>query len=414
MNGAQSPGPGPSGQGEAEAAKDGGSPPDLVVVATRVFDGEAFQADRAVVVRDGRVLDVTSRPPACGRLVRLPPDAILAPGFVDIQVNGGGGVLLNDDPSPAAIARIAAAHRRAGGTTSFLPTLISDTRPAIEAAIAGVAEAIASGVPGVLGIHLEGPFLSRQRPGIHDPARLAEIMPGDIELLTGLGESGVTLITLAPEAVPPGTVAALVSRGARVCAGHTADDGSAIRAALDEGLSGITHLFNAMSQLGSREAGAVGIALTDERAFAGIIADGHHVGPTALTIARRLKGAARLMLVTDAMPPVGTADTQFTLFGRMIHRTDDRLAAEDGTLAGAVLTMAGAVRHMTAHGGASWEEALRMASLTPARFLGLDHRIGRIAPGCRADFVVLDGTLSVLGTCIAGLMDLPSGTGAST
>lgn len=379
---------------------------DLVIAAERVFDGEAFLEDRAVVVGGGRILDVTAHAPPAHRLVRLPPGAILAPGFVDIQVNGGGGVLLNDDPSPAAIARIGAAHRRFGGTTSFLPTLISDTRTAIEAAIAAVAQAIAAGVPGVLGIHLEGPFLSPKRPGIHDPTRLAQIIPGDVELLTSLGERGVTLITLAPEVVPPGTVATLVARRARVCAGHTADEGRATQAAIEEGLSGFTHLFNAMSQLGSREPGAVGIALTDERTFAGIIMDGHHVGPTSLTVARRMKGATRLMLVTDAMPPVGTADTHFTLFGRTIRRHDGRLVAEDGTLAGAVLTMAGAVSHMTVQAGASLEEALSMASTTPARFLGLDDRIGRITPGHRADFVVLDRALSVLGSCIGGQLDL--------
>lgn len=382
--------------------------PDLVIVADRVFDGEVSRPACAVSVRAGHIVDLTSEPPEAARHVRLPPGAILAPGFVDIQVNGGGGVLLNDDPSPTGIACIAAAHRRVGGTTSLLPTLISDRRDVIRAAISGVAQAIAANVPGILGIHLEGPFLSPLRPGIHDPARLAQIQEGDVALLTSLGDNGVTLVTLAPEVVPPGWVAALVARGARVCAGHSADDGRATKAALDEGLTGFTHLFNAMTQLGSREAGVVGIALTDDRAFTGIIADGHHVGPTALAIARRLKGADRLMLVSDAMPPVGatTLEATFTLFGRTIHRDGDRLTGADGTLAGAALTMAGAVHHMIAQGGATLEEALTMASLTPARFLGLDGTIGRIAPGHRADFVMLDVDLSVLGTCIAGKLSV--------
>ncbi|ACL56590.1 N-acetylglucosamine-6-phosphate deacetylase [Methylobacterium nodulans] len=381
--------------------------PDRVIAAERVFDGEVFLGARAVVVRGGQIADLTAQPPPGLPLVRLPPGTILAPGFVDLQVNGGGGVLLNDDPTPAAIARIAAAHR-SGGTTALLPTLISDHRPVIRAAIAAVAEAIAAGMPGILGIHLEGPFLSPRRPGIHDPARLAAFEPGDVELLTGLGSRGITLITLAPEIAPPGTVSALVARGARVSAGHTADDGTAFRAALDEGLSGATHLFNAMSQLGPREAGAVGIALTDPRVFAGIIADGHHVGDTALAIARRLKGPERLMLVTDAMSPVGDprGGTRFTLFGRTITREGDRLTGPDGTLAGSALTMAGAVRHMASRGGASLEEAMTMASLTPARWLGLDHRIGRIAPGCAADLVVLDADLAVRGTCLRGDLEL--------
>jgi N-acetylglucosamine-6-phosphate deacetylase len=385
--------------------------PDLVIAAERLFDGEAFSRDRFVVIRGGRIADVTADRPAGVDPVRLAPGSVLAPGFVDVQVNGGGGVLFNDDPTPRGIARIAAAHRRLGGTTSLLPTLISDTRAAIQAAIAGVSGAIAAGVPGILGIHLEGPFLSPRRPGIHDPARLAKFLPGDVELLTSLGERGITLVTLAPEAVPPDAVPALVARGALVSAGHTADDGCAIRAALDAGLTGFTHLFNAMSQLGPREAGAVGIALTDERAFAGIIADGHHVGDTALALARRMKGRARLMLVTDAMPPVGDPDAgaTFTLFGRTIHRDGDRLTGADGTLAGAALTMAGAVRHMQMRGGASLEEALAMASLTPARFLSLDRQIGRIAPTFAADLVVLDAGCAVLGTAVRGDLDLTGG-----
>jgi N-acetylglucosamine-6-phosphate deacetylase len=380
-----------------------GAQDHCALAVERVFDGERMLGDRVVVLRGGRIADVTAEPPANVPLVQLPAGAVLAPGFIDCQVNGGGGVLLNDDSSVIGIARIAAAHRK-GGSTALLPTLITDTRPAIRAAIEGVAEAIRAGVPGILGIHLEGPFLSPQRIGIHDPGRLAEFGPGDAELLTGLGTRGITLVTLAPERVPAGAVADLVARGARVCAGHTADAGPAIRAAVAEGLTGFTHLFNAMSQIGPREAGAVGVALAEEATFAGIIADGHHVGGDQLRLALRLKGRDRLMLVSDAMPPVGDtrADTAFTLFGRRIVRTGDRLTGEDGTLAGAAITMAEAVRHMRTHGGASLEEALAMASLTPARFLGLDARLGRIAPGFAADLVALTAEGDVLGTWIGG------------
>ncbi|ACA15057.1 N-acetylglucosamine-6-phosphate deacetylase [Methylobacterium sp. 4-46] len=379
------------------------SSPGLALAAPRVFDGEAELGPRTLVIRDGRIEDLAAEPPPGLPCTILPPGTILAPGFVDLQVNGGGGALLNDAPTPGTLARIAAAHRR-GGTTSLLPTLISDHRPVIRAAVAAVAEAIAAGMPGILGIHLEGPFLSPRRPGIHDPARLAAFAPGDVDLLTGLGARGVTLVTLAPEVAPPGTVAALVARGARVSAGHTADDGTAFRRALAEGLTGATHLFNAMSQLTAREEGAVGVALVDDRVFAGIIADGHHVGDTALVLALRLKGPGRLMLVTDAMPPVGDPrpEAGFTLFGRAIACRGDRLTGPDGTLAGSALTMAGAVRHMVRRGGASLAEALTMASLTPARWIGRDDRIGRIAPGLAADLVVLDRDLVVWGTCVRG------------
>lgn len=383
--------------------------PDHAIAAERVFDGESFLHDRTVVLRGENILDVTADPPPGVPVTRLPQGAILAPGFIDVQVNGGGGVLLNDDPSVDGIRRIAAAHR-AGGTTGMLPTLITDTRPAIARAVAGVAAAIAADVPGILGIHLEGPFLSPRRIGIHDPARLATFGEGDAALLTGLGARGITLVTLAPEEVPPGTVADLVARGARVCAGHTADDGAAIRRALGEGLTGFTHLFNAMSQMGPREPGAVGVALSEEAAYAGLIADGHHVGDLQLRLALGLKGPDRLMLVTDAMSPVGDPEAResFSLFGRRIRRDGDRLTGEDGTLAGAAITMVEAVRHMSGRGGATLGQALAMASLTPARFLGLDGRIGRIAPGHAADLVALGPDLTVRETWIAGKASAPA------
>ncbi|KQT58434.1 N-acetylglucosamine-6-phosphate deacetylase [Methylobacterium sp. Leaf456] len=382
------------------------TPPDHAIAAERVFDGEVFLDDRAVLLRGERIIDVTTTPPPGVSVTRLPPGAILAPGFIDAQVNGGGGVLLNDDGSVEGLRRIAAAHRL-GGTTGLLATLITDTRPTIARAIEGVAAAIQAGVPGLLGIHLEGPFLSPKRIGIHDPARLARFGEGDAALLTALGPRGITLVTLAPEEVPPGAVADLVARGARVCAGHTADDGAAIRRVLGEGLTGFTHLFNAMSQIGPREPGAVGVALAEEGAFAGIIADGHHVGDLQLRLALRLKGADRLMLVSDAMPPVGDVSDGFTLFGRRIRRDGNRLTGEDGTLAGAAITMAEAVRHMSGRGGASLGEALAMAALTPARFLGLDHRLGRIAPGFSADLVALGPGVSVTETWIGGVPTRP-------
>ncbi|SFL05786.1 N-acetylglucosamine-6-phosphate deacetylase [Methylorubrum salsuginis] len=389
------------------------APPDHAIAASRVFDGEVFLRDRAVLLRGGRIADITEEPPPGVSVTRLPPDGILAPGFIDVQVNGGGGVLLNDDCSVEGLRRIAAAHR-SGGTTGLLATLITDTRPAIARAIAGVAEAMAAGVPGLLGIHLEGPFLSPKRIGIHDPTRLATFGEGDAALLTGLGDRGITLVTLAPEEVPPGAVADLVARGARVCAGHTADDGTAIRRAFAEGLTGFTHLFNAMSQIGPREPGAVGVALAEADSFAGIIADGHHVGDLQLRLALRLKGCGRLMLVSDAMSPVGDPEARetFTLFGRRIRREGDRLTGADGTLAGAAITMAEAVRHMSGRGGATLAEALTMASLTPARFLGLDGRLGRIAPGFAADLVALRPDLSIHASWIGG-RDGRSGTGRS-
>ena len=372
----------------------------IAIAAARVFDGQDFRADAAVVIEGARIVDLVDSSDA-PEAIRLPPGAVLAPGFVDAQVNGGGGVLLNDEPTVEGIARIATAHRRFGAT-GLLPTLISDRREVMRAAIEAVGEAIAAGVPGVLGIHIEGPFLNPARKGVHPPGHLVPVEAGDADLLSALGDRGITLVTLAPERVPAGFVADLVRRGVLVSAGHTDATSAVLLPALDEGLTGFTHLYNAMSPLTSREPGAVGTALADGRVFAGIIADGHHVADLSLKVASLAKGWERLMLVSDAMSPVGTTMTRFSLFGREIRVADGRCATADGTLAGAALDMRSAVRHVVGRLGIGLGDALRMASRTPAIFLGLGESRGRIAPGFRADLVALDAELQVLATWIGG------------
>jgi N-acetylglucosamine-6-phosphate deacetylase len=326
--------------------------------------------------------------------------ALLLPGFIDTQVNGGGGVLFNDTPTLEGIAAIGAAHRRFG-TTGFLPTLISDDLDKLATAIAAVDEAIASGTPGVLGIHIEGPFLAPARRGIHREDKLRELGDDDIALLTSL-KSGRTLVTLAPEAATPAQIAALAKAGAIVSLGHSQADYETARAAFAAGASGVTHLFNAMSGLDHRAPGLAGAALEDDGIYAGIIADGHHLHPAALRVALRAKGADRIMLVTDAMPSVGSEVPFFDLQGRKIALRDGMLADAQGTLAGSHLTMAGAVTNMMALAGASIAAASRMASGTPAAFLGLQARLGAIEPGIQADLVVMDDAGQVGATWIAG------------
>jgi N-acetylglucosamine-6-phosphate deacetylase len=357
--------------------------------APRLFDGRTLWQDRLVVAEDGVVTALlpASSQPDCP-VEDLPDDAVLAPGFIDIQVNGGGGVMFNDALDAEGIAAIAAAHARFG-TRGLLPTLISGSRDEIAAAIAAARAAIAGGVPGVLGLHLEGPFLNPERHGAHPVAKLLRPEPEDVDLLASLGPAGVTLVTLAPECVPPGFVRALVKRGVRVCAGHSNASAAQMAAARAEGLSGVTHLFNAMSQLGSREPGVVGAAMSDPHLAAGIIADGHHVAWPSFQAAFRAIGAERMMLVTDAMATVGGPADAFSLFGETIRVSEGRLVNREGRLAGAHLDMASAVANAHRHGGASLAEALAMATTTPAAFLGLADSHGQIAPGRRAEFSML-------------------------
>jgi N-acetylglucosamine-6-phosphate deacetylase len=375
------------------------------VAADVVFDGTTLHRDCAVLIEGGKLVALTPRRdlPGAVPIRRLPDGAWLAPGFIDAQVNGGGDVLFNDDPTPEGIAAIAAAHRRFG-TTALLPTLITDSTDKMRAARAAV-DAARGSVPGVLGIHFEGPFLSPERAGVHDPVKMRPPEPGDIDLLTSQ-RGGVTLATLAPEQVPPGFIARLAGAGTRVALGHSMASYAETRAALAEGLTGFTHLFNAMRPMASREPGPIAAALETSGAFYGLIVDGEHVAPAMLRLA--LRGAGQAMLVTDAMPPVGGTRSEFMLCGKPITARDGRCVTADGTLAGAALDMASAVRNSVRLLDLPLSAALRLASAAPATFLGVDERLGHLAPGYRADLVALDpAEIRALATWVAGAGSLP-------
>lgn len=367
----------------------------------RVMMEAGPREDCAVLVEDGRIVALVAADdvPADAERFDLQGQWLL-PGFIDSQVNGGGGVLFGDAPSVASLRVIGEAHARFG-TTGFLPTLISGDFTLIRAAIAAVEAAIEIGVPGVLGIHIEGPFLNPARKGIHDSANFRALDDDALALLTSV-RRGRTLVTLAPERTTPDKIAALVGAGVIVSAGHTDASYAQIRAALDAGMTGFTHLFNAMSPLRAREPGAVGAALDDDRSWCGIIADGHHVDPAALRIALKARGTDKLMLVTDAMPSVGAREKSFALQGRVISVRGGVCVAPDGTLAGCDLDMASAVRNAMELMGAGRAESVEMASRNPARFLGLDHETGTIALGRRADLVWADDAMKVLGVWSSG------------
>ena len=374
----------------------------VALVNGRVLRENRLVEGRCVLLADGRILDVVAPSERRARRAerRDLGGQLLLPGFIDSQVNGGGGVLFNDAPSVESIRAIGRAHRRFG-TTGFLPTLISTDLDIMARAIAAVRGAIEAGVPGVLGIHIEGPYLSLARKGVHDPAKLRELDASALGLLTSL-RGGRTLVTLAPEVTTPQIIEKLVAAGVVVSAGHTNATYAEIRIALRHGLTGFTHLFNAMSQLTGREPGAVGAALEDPTSWCGIIVDGAHTDPVVLRIALRCKPHDRFMLVTDAMPSVGTNNDSFELQGRRITVSGSTCLDEDGRLAGSNIDMATCVRNAISMLGLSLPEAVRMASQGPAEFLGLAHDTGRIAPGLRADLVLADEGLNVLETWIAG------------
>lgn len=375
----------------------------MILRGARLFDGERFLERQALVLEDGKIAGVVA-------LDCLDPDVaaedlgggVLAPGFIDAQVNGGGGVLFNEMPDLEGAAAIARTHRRSG-TTALLPTLITDTPDVTTRAIAAVREAHATkSAPGVIGLHLEGPFLAPSRKGAHSEALIRQMAEEDLVQLLNSGLQTL-LVTVAPDQVEPRLIRRLTDSGVTVSLGHSDADYDTLCAAVDAGARGVTHLFNAMSPLSHRAPGMVGGALDRGELWCGIIADGHHVHPAVLRAALRAKAVpGRLFLVTDAMPTVGCTQDDFVLNGRRVLRRKGRVALEDGTLAGSDLDMAQAVRFAMNELELPPAEALRMASLYPAQFLGLEERFGRLEPGYRADLVLLDDDWRVTRTWIAG------------
>jgi N-acetylglucosamine-6-phosphate deacetylase len=324
---------------------------------------------------------------------------ILAPGFIDVQVNGGGSVLFNNTPTVDGLAAIAKAHSRFG-TTALMPTVISTDLDGIAACVAAVDAAIASGVAGIIGIHIEGPYLSPKRRGIHNPAEFPKLDAAAVAVLSSL-KHGKTMVTMAPDVTTPDDVKALIQAGVIVCIGHSDAGYDETMAALNAGARGFTHIFNAMSPLNHRAPGVVGAALDDRESWCGIIGDGHHVHPAALRIAYACRGSRKLMLVTDAMPPVG-GDPTFVLQGRTITTRDGCCYGPDGTIAGSATDMATIVRKTVGYLNVDLPTISRLASTNAAEFLGLEKDYGVIAPGARADLVLMNDAFELVDTFIGG------------
>lgn len=372
------------------------------LVAPRLFNGETFLDHHALLIERETIAAVVPRSdvPSHAAVTTL-PSGLVAPGFIDAQVNGGGGRLFNETPDVDTLGAIAAAHRK-HGSTALLPTYITDKPEGMKLAIKAAKAAIAEGVPGIAGIHLEGPYLSVARKGAHDPALIRPLTEEDVDLILDCGIETV-MLTVAPENAPNRLIRRLAEGGVIVSLGHTDADYDTAMAAADAGATGITHLFNAMSPLQNREPGVTGAALDHGGLWVGVVADGHHVHRGTLSVALRAKRApGRLFLVSDAMPTAGDANDVFYLNGRKVTRRNGALTLENGTLAGSDLTMDHAVRYSVDHLGLALGEVLRMASLYPAQFLKLDRHRGRLAPGFRADVVHLDEALVTRSLWISG------------
>jgi N-acetylglucosamine-6-phosphate deacetylase len=375
---------------------------NIAYINGRVLQGRGFQSGLAVVVSGSNIVSIDTQETLEQNqyeIVDLDGNYLL-PGFIDTQVNGGGGVLFNDSPDLDGIKTIVKAHRQFG-STGMLLTLISDDLDVVQKGIAAVNTAVENGVPGVLGIHIEGPFLNADKRGIHDISKIMKLTADIVRQLEPV-KGGCSLLTVAPETLDPVLIGELKRKGFIISAGHTDASYAEVGNAIQHGVTGFTHLFNAMSQLGAREPGVVGAALDHDKTWCGVIADGFHVSAASLRIAYRCKGPQGIMLVTDAMPPVGSVENEFFLMGNRITVKNGVCIDANGTLAGAALDMATAVRNMMEFTNCSLAEASVMASTSPAAFLGLQNKTGRIEVGLKADFVVLDAQMRVVKTVIGG------------
>ncbi|MBD1388170.1 N-acetylglucosamine-6-phosphate deacetylase [Neiella sp. HB171785] len=366
--------------------------------AKQLFDGQQLLDNVAFEVTDGWISEIQPRATIDAAMTFV--DGLVVPGFIDVQVNGGGGVMFNQTPTASAINRIGQAHAQFG-TTGLLPTVITDDIEVMTQAADAVSQAIAEGQHNVLGIHFEGPHLSVARKGVHAEHHIRPLTEREFDQFIRQ-DLGKVVVTLAPENVSTEQIARLTQHGVLVCLGHSNASFKQVQAAIAAGARGFTHLFNAMSPLQSREPGMVGAALLDNHTWCGLIVDGHHVHPATLQLAIAAKAAGKMMLVTDAMPPVGDSKPSFSLYGQEIIRTEDRLNAKTGELAGSVLDMAAAVRNTVSQLGLPLVDALKMASRYPAEFALLADEVGSLGAGKRANFVVLDAALMVQQTWLAG------------
>jgi N-acetylglucosamine-6-phosphate deacetylase len=364
--------------------------------AKRIFDGQSYLDDQVIVINNGKVAGFDSDTSCVDDVL----DGLIVPGFIDLQVNGGGGVLFNNSPSLNNLKVIIAAHSQFG-TTGMLPTLITDKVEVMAQAADAMASAIAEKVPGILGIHFEGPHLSIAKKGTHAQEYIRPISDEEWAILERK-DIGQILVTLAPETVSTNDIKRMVSLGIKVCLGHTNADYKTAQAAIDSGADGFTHLFNAMSPIQGREPGVTGCALLNDHASCGIIIDGHHVDYASAKLALKTKPTGKVFLVSDAMSTIGTDQTEFSFFDRTIYLKDGRLTSTTGELAGAALDMAQAVENAHLGLGLPLDESIRMATQYPADYINQADIRGALTIDHQADFVVLSDDFKVQSTWIAG------------
>jgi len=370
------------------------------LLGSQIFCGELFYDDHALLVDGKSIVDIVDKNNIPENFNKMELDqGILAPGFIDLQVNGGGGVLFNNSPNKESLNTIIKAHQFFG-TTSVMPTVISDSLEVLEQCITTVTEEIKNN-SSLLGIHIEGPFFNTKYRGVHQKQYISTINSDYLNLFESLKGFPV-MLTLAPECISSQQLKHLTSLGIKTLAGHSDASYDELDDAIKNGLDGFTHLFNAMSQISAREPGVVGSALHFENTFASIIVDLHHVHPSLIQLAYQLKPTGKLFFISDSMATINHGKPSFELYDEVVNESDGRLVNSEGKLAGSSITQIDAVKNAYQKCNIPLNQALAMASRYPAEYLGIANHLGFLKPGYRADLVHFDSNFKVHNAWVSG------------
>jgi len=374
--------------------------PPYAITNCVLHTGQQDLVDHALLIEGDRILDILPSwdLPDSFTAIDLQGDHV-SPGFIDLQLNGCGGVMFNDEITAKTLEIM---HRTnlQSGTTSYLPTLITTSDTDMLRAMELVRDYRKFRPHSVLGLHLEGPYLNPKRKGIHDERYIRQPDPAMIQQIAAAGRSSVLLLTLAPEMVDTDDILTLADAGILISAGHSDATYEQAIAGFDAGVGMVTHLFNAMSPWLGRSPGLVGAAFDRDDVYAGIIADGHHTHLRSIALAHRMKGE-KLLIVTDATPPVGTQMKSFVIGGQEVFYRDGKCVSAEGTLGGSALTMIEAIRNCVSV-GLPLAEALRMATAYPATAIAVSDRLGYLAPGYVANLAIFNHELEMTGVCDRG------------
>ena len=370
------------------------------LLGSQIFCGERFYDDHALLVDGKSIVDIVDKNNTPDNFNKIELNqGILAPGFIDLQVNGGGGVLFNNSPNQESLNTIIKAHQFFG-TTSVMPTVISDSLEVLEQCIKTVTEEIKNN-SSLLGIHIEGPFFNTKYRGVHQKQYISTINSDYLNLFESLKGFPV-MLTLAPECISSQQLKHLTSLGIKTLAGHSDATYDELDDAIKNGLDGFTHLFNAMSQISAREPGVVGSALHFENTFASIIVDLHHVHPSLIQLAYQLKPTGKLFFISDSMATINHGKPSFELYDEVVNESDGRLVNSEGKLAGSSITQIDAVKNAYQKCNIPLNQALAMASRYPAEYLGIENHLGSLKPGYRADLVHFDSNFKVHNAWVSG------------